>query len=85
MGYSIKFKTSAEKEINALADRIQVRILKEIIKLSGDPRLLGYKKLKTRDAYRVRIGDYRVIYEIHDDVLVVLVIRVAHRREAYQG
>jgi mRNA interferase RelE/StbE len=85
MGYSLKFKASAEKELDALENRIQVHILKEIIKLSGDARHHGCKKLKTRDAYRIRIGDYRVIYEIHDNVLVVLVVRVAHRRGVYKN
>ena len=58
--------------------------MQAIDKLALVPRPPGCKKLKGRDAYRIRIGEYRVIYEIHDDVLIVLIIRVAHRREAYK-
>jgi mRNA interferase RelE/StbE len=57
--------------------------MQAISKLANNPRPVGCKKLRGWDAYRIRIGDYRVIYEIHDDVLIVLVVRVAHRREAY--
>jgi mRNA interferase RelE/StbE len=53
--------------------------------LADDPRPHGAKKLVGADrTYRIRVGDYRIVYEIGDEVLVVLVIRVAHRREAYR-
>ncbi|WP_199563232.1 type II toxin-antitoxin system RelE family toxin [Runella aurantiaca] len=48
-----------------------------------DPRPFGYKKLKGREAYRIRTGDYRVIYEIFDKKLIVQVIEIGHRREIY--
>jgi mRNA interferase RelE/StbE len=59
--------------------------MRAIRNLSANPRPAGCKKLKGLDAWRIRVGDYRVIYEIHDDVLVVLVIRVAHRGEVYKA
>ena len=54
------------------------------MELEQDPRPLGCKKLKGRDAYRIRIGDYRVIYEIQDGKLIVTVITIGHRREVYE-
>jgi mRNA interferase RelE/StbE len=54
------------------------------MELELDPRPLGCKKLKGRDAYRIRIGDYRVIYEINDGRLIVTVVTIGHRREVYE-
>lgn len=54
-----------------------------IFALANEPRPNGYKKLKGREAYRIRIGDYRVIYEIHDGVLTIEVIDLGHRRDIY--
>ncbi|GHS88034.1 hypothetical protein AGMMS49957_08950 [Synergistales bacterium] len=84
MAHSIRFKTSAEKELGAFDGQQSARILREIRKLAANPRPSGCKKLKGRNEYRIRVGIYRVIYEIQDDVLVILVVRVAHRREAYR-
>ena len=53
-------------------------------KRQPNPRVPGYTKLSGQSAYRVRVGDYRIIYEIHDAVLTVLVVRVGHRREVYE-
>ena len=55
-----------------------------MLELELDPRPSGCKKLKGRDAYRIRIGDYRVIYEIQDSRLMVTVITIGHRREVYE-
>jgi len=84
MSYSVKFVPKADKQIDAFQANLRNKILAAIEKLSDNPRPAGCKKLREWNAYRIRIGDYRVIYEIHDDVLVVLVVKVAHRREAYQ-
>jgi mRNA interferase RelE/StbE len=59
--------------------------MQAIDKLPDNPRPSGCRKLKGADVYRIRVGDYRVVYEIHDDVLIVLVVRVAHRSEVYKG
>ena len=80
----IKIEKSARKELRALERGVQIRIAKAIRPLRSNPRPPGCKKLKGRDAYRIRVGSYRVLYEIHDDVLVVLVIKVAHRSKVYQ-
>jgi mRNA interferase RelE/StbE len=81
MAHSIEFKISARKQIASLPQVHANRITKAAMALANNPRPSGCKKLKDREAWRIRVGDYRVIYEIHDDVLVVLVVRVAHRRE----
>jgi mRNA interferase RelE/StbE len=84
MGHSIKIEPTAKKRLDELEVPLRRRILQAIGKLADNTRPPGCKKLKGWDAYRIRVGDYRVIYEIHDDILVVLVVRVAHRREAYK-
>ena len=67
-----------------LPDEIAGRILARLAGLETDPRPPDVKKLKGRDAWRIRVGDYRVIYEIYDRVLRILVITVGHRREVYR-
>lgn len=60
------------------------RILARLAELELNPRPSDMKKLKGRSAWRIRVGDYRVIYEIHDRQLQVIVVRVGHRREIYR-
>jgi mRNA interferase RelE/StbE len=83
--YRVELTRSAEKDLRRI-DRFRVALLYEAIERLGDnPRPHGSKKLVGADrTYRIRVGDYRIVYEIEDAVLVVLVIRVAHRREAYR-
>jgi mRNA interferase RelE/StbE len=59
-------------------------IKKQIYDLADNPRPHGYKKLKGREGYRIRVGDYRVIYEIFDGVLVVEVVDLGHRKDIYE-
>lgn len=75
---------SVQKELDRLPDDIAGRILARLAGLETNPRPVDVKKLKGRDAWRIRSGDYRVIYEIHDRVLQVIVITVGHRREVYR-
>jgi len=83
--YAIEFTSSAEKELDALPRKGQARVLRAIIALADDPRPQGCRKLTGRDdAYRIRVGVYRVVYVIEDDKLVVLVVRVGHRKEVYR-
>jgi mRNA interferase RelE/StbE len=84
MAHSVEFKPSADKAIDALPSEYRTRIIKAAMALADNPRPSGCKKLKGMEAWRIRIGDYRVVYEIHDDVLIVLVVRVAHRKEVYK-
>ena len=59
------------------------RIADAMTRLADQPRPPGCKKLTGIDAWRIRVGDFRVVYEIHDDRLLVLVVRIGHRREVY--
>ena len=85
MSYEVELTTSAARDLRKLERSIQKRIIKKIEALSENPRPSGCKKLVGSDeSYRIRIGDYRVVYEVKDAKLIVLVVRVRHRKEAYQ-
>lgn len=84
-GYTVEFTTGAAKEIRKLDAGVRRRILSSVAALAEDPRPAGCKKLVgEQNAWRVRIADYRVLYEIHDEVLTVTVVQIAHRREVYK-
>lgn len=85
MTYRVQIKASAVKEIAALPKREQRRVVSAIEALAGDPRPEGVRKLTgIEDAYRVRVGDYRIVYQISDEVLTVFVVRVGHRKDVYR-
>ena len=82
--YRVEFTTAAAKEVRKLEPQVRRRILAGISELERDPRPHGVRKLAGySDAWRVRVGDYRVLYEISDGRVLVTVVRVAHRREVY--
>ena len=82
--YSLDIKQSAQKELDALDDALFARIDRKILALADDPRPAGCKKLKGyKDQWRVRAGDWRVLYIVDDAARLVTVTRVAHRREVY--
>lgn len=83
--YRVEFKPSAAKAVRKLDSDVQRRIIARAEALADDPRPPGAEKLEgMRDLYRIRVGDYRVIYQIADKVLLVLVVRVGHRRDVYR-
>jgi mRNA interferase RelE/StbE len=82
--YKLVFKQSLSKDLRALPKRDIARILICIQSLSEEPRPQGCEKLSGQDRYRVRQGVYRIIYEIQEDVLTVVVVKVGHRREVYR-
>ena len=84
MRYQIVLPKSVQKELDCLPDEIASRILTRLSGLETNPRPPDVKKLKGRDAWRIRAGDYRVIYEIHDRALKIIVVTVGHRREIYR-
>ncbi len=85
MPYTVEIPKSVKKEIAALPRPIGQRLMDAVRGLAVDPRPDGCAKLAGfRDTYRIRVGDYRVVYEVHDRVLLVLLLWVAHRREAYR-
>lgn len=84
MGYSIRIKGSAAKELAKVANPDRLRIVNAIDRLAENPFLGSVLKGELRGLRRLRLGDYRVLYEIRNDELVVLVVRIAHRREVYR-
>jgi mRNA interferase RelE/StbE len=86
MPYQIIIKPTAEKSMDKIPLSARRRIADAIEELRSDPRPAGVVKLAGDDnLWRIRIGNYRVVYEIHDDRLIVLVLRVAHRKDVYRG
>ena len=84
MRYRVILPKSVQKELDRLPDEVARRILARLAGLETNPRPADVKKLKGRDAWRIRVGDYRVIYEIHDRELQILVITVGHRGDIYR-
>jgi mRNA interferase RelE/StbE len=85
VAYSIQFKPAAFRSLARLEKDTQTRLARKIDALSRNPRPLGAEKLKgIADLYRVRVGDYRILYQIQDAVLLILIIQIGHRREIYR-
>lgn len=84
MAYIVQFKPAALRNLERLPTDIQLRIARAIDALVHDPFPSGSKKMRGLDAHRIRIGDYRVVYQVHARQLLVLIIRVGHRREVYR-
>lgn len=85
MRYTIEIASSALKSIGALPRNMQVRIRRAIDALAENPFPPKVKKMEGEDGmYRIRIGDYRVIYEVHGHLLVILILRVGHRKDVYR-
>jgi mRNA interferase RelE/StbE len=83
--YSVEFRPAALRELRALPKATAKRIVSSVEKLAAEPFPPGVKKLAGREnLYRIRVGDYRVLYEVHKTVLVILLVRIAHRREVYR-
>jgi len=83
--YRIVFKPSAERAFLALPRDAQKRLDKRILALQDNPRPPGVKALaRESGVYRLRVGDYRVLYEVLDDQVLVFVVAVGHRREVYR-
>ncbi|MEZ6235356.1 MAG: type II toxin-antitoxin system RelE/ParE family toxin [Phycisphaerales bacterium] len=83
--YRVEIKRSAAKELEALDARARGLVAAAIDGLAEDPLPAGCQPIKgAAGCYRIRVGDYRVVYELQSDVLVVLVIRIGHRRDVYR-
>jgi len=82
--YSLSFKKSVAKDLRNIPNKYVKRILKCIESLRENPRADGCIKLSSQERYRIRQGVYRIIYEIQDSELIILVVKVAHRSEAYK-
>lgn len=84
MPFEVIISKEAFKEIKALPEKIQSKIYDVIFLLSGNPYPTTSKKLQKVDAYRLRVGDYRIIYIIEKKVLRIVVVRVNHRKDIYK-
>lgn len=83
--YHVEFSSKAARQYRKLPLCIQERIKPHIDSLENEPRPVGILKLKgAYHGYRLRVGDYRILYEIQDDRLLILIVEVAHRRESYR-
>ena len=88
MDYDITIHPDAAAEVKALPRRVQRQIARKIRRLANGPRRPPAKPLRGPDAqglWRIRSGDYRVVYQIRDRILTVLVVRIRHRKDAYRG
>ncbi len=81
--YTVIITRSVQKNLLKLPDRVASKLESAMLLLEDNPRPIGCKKLKGRDAYRIREGDYRIIYEIEDKILRVLILDLGHRRDIY--
>jgi mRNA interferase RelE/StbE len=84
--YNINLLPTAARDLGQLPRPISRRVTRAIDSLADDPRPPGCEKLKAGagDEYRIRVGDYRVLYKVDDDTRVVLIVRMRHRREVYR-
>ena len=84
--YRIEFDRRVKKDLKSVNAQEINRIKAAISDLAKNPRPPGYKKLKgkKREFFRIRVGDYRVVYTVEDNVLLIVIVRVGHRREIYR-
>ncbi len=83
--YRVDVASAAEKALRSLPREVQARVVSRLRRLTQDPRGQGCVKMKGHaDQYRTRVGDYRIRYLIKDDVLLVIVIEIAHRKDVYR-
>jgi mRNA interferase RelE/StbE len=82
--YKIVITKTAQKQLNELPYSAAEKLITTIKELAQNPRPSGYKKLKGRDGYRLRKGNYRILYEIRDTTLIINVIAIGHRKNIYK-
>ncbi|MBN1318906.1 MAG: type II toxin-antitoxin system RelE/ParE family toxin [Anaerolineales bacterium] len=82
--YRIVFKQSVAKDLRSIPPKDVQRILKRIDSLADDPRPVGAEKLSGDDKYRIRQGNYRILYMIEDDIVTITIVKVGHRRDVYR-
>jgi len=84
MPYLVYLKRSAEKELDHLPSDVHKRIVKRLISLKDNPRPHGTKKLHGREGYRIRVGEYRILYIINETKKKVEIVSIGHRKEVYR-
>ncbi len=83
MSYGLHIVPSVEKEMSRLPTTVQARFSKRILSLGDNPCPRGVRKLSGREEYRLRVGDYRILYVINDRSHTVTILAVGHQREVY--
>ncbi|MEQ1733318.1 MAG: type II toxin-antitoxin system RelE/ParE family toxin [Bacteroidia bacterium] len=82
--YSVVLSKKAQKQLDKYTDDIADPLINAITELENNPRPNGSLKLKGRDGYRIRVGNYRIIYEIIDNLLIIDIITIGHRKDIYE-
>jgi len=85
MSYQVNLPKIVQKQLNALPQEIKQRILKSLVQLQEEPRPVNSLQMKGGQGFRLRIGDYRVLYDIDDSKQILNLRRIGHRREIYQN
>ena len=83
--YKIVIKKSAAKEIEKIEKKDRIRVIEKIRSLMFDPHPVGSKKLSGQEKYRIRQGNYRILYQVINDELIINVVKVGHRRDVYKS
>ena len=84
MMYQVVIEKQVQKQLSKISTRDYNNVVEAMKDLANNPRPHGYKKLKGRPGYRIRIGDYRIIYNINDNILTVFVLAIGNRRDVYE-
>ena len=84
MSYNVIIRTSAKKELKRLDNNMHERVVQRIVELKENPRPVGCEKLGGQDSYRIRIGDFRVVFTIDDKEKLVEIIKIGDRKEIYK-
>jgi mRNA interferase RelE/StbE len=82
--YTAVLSKKAQKALDKFSDHIADPILDAIADLEENPKPIGSKKLKGRDGYRIRVGDYRIIYDVFDTELIIDIVALGHRKDIYK-
>ncbi len=82
--YKLELTNTTQKNLKKLDTKTLKRLLPKIESLKENPFPVGAKKLVTRNAYRIRVGDYRVIYDLHEDLVLVKILKIGHRKDIYK-
>lgn len=81
--YKVRVERKAQKKLSKIPEPYYSNLKTAILDLGNNPRPQGYKKLKGRDGYRIRVANYRIIYEIQESILLVDVVDLGHRKDIY--
>jgi mRNA interferase RelE/StbE len=85
LSYQVELAPAAVRQLKKLTRDIQERIVQRLEDLAQEPRPDGVVKLESVESlYRIRLGDYRIVYQIQDEILLIIVVKIAHRREVYR-